>query len=90
MNIPSINPQLRNIISGAVVDYVFVIRDIRDSEFDYKNPNGIARGGDIADVECYIDDEWNQEETMKGMSIENARAWWHKLVHNGYERVLTP
>ena len=73
MNIPSINPQLRNIISGAVVDYVFVIRE-----------------NDIADVECYIDDEWNQEETMKGMSVENARAWWHKLVHNGYERVLTP
>ena len=74
MNIPSINPQLRNIISGAVVDYVFVIH----------------RKGKMADVECYIDDEWNQEETMKGMSIENARAWWHKLVHNGYERVLTP
>ena len=74
MNIPSINPQLRNIISGAVVDYVFVIH----------------RKGDIADVECYIDDEWNQEETMKAMSVENARAWWHKLVHNGYERVLTP
>ena len=83
MNIPSINPQLRNIISGAVVDYVFVIHE---TKFDYKNPNG----GGIADVECYIDDEWNQEETMKGMSIENARAWWHKLVHNGYERILTP
>ena len=73
MNVPSINPQLRNIISGAVVDYVFVIRE-----------------NDIADVECYIDDEWNQEETMKGMSIENARAWWHKLVQKGYERILTP
>ena len=70
MNIPSINPQLRNTISGAVVDYVFVI-----------HPKG-----DIADVECYIDDEWNQEETMKGMSIENAREWWNNLVHNGYER----
>ena len=77
MNIPSINPQLRNIISGAVVDYVFVIRS------DINPPT-------TADVECYIDDEWNQEETMKGMSVENARAWWHKLVHNGYERVLTP
>ena len=80
MNIPSINPQLRNIISGAVVDYVFVIRE---TEF---GPNTEK----IADVECYIDDEWNQEETMKAMSVENARAWWHKLVHNGYERVLTP
>ena len=73
MNVPSINPQLRNIISGAVVDYVFVIRE-----------------NDIADVECYIDDEWNQEETMKAMSVQNARDWWHKLVHNGYERILTP
>ena len=73
MNIPSINPQLRNIISGAVVDYVFVIHE-----------------NDIADVECYIDDNWNQEETMKSMSVQNARDWWHKLVHNGYERVLTP
>ena len=73
MNIPSINPQLRNIISGAVVDYVFVIRE-----------------NNIADVECYIDDEWNQEETMKGMSVQNARDWWNKLVHKGYERILTP
>ena len=73
MNIPTINPQLRNIISGAIVDYVFVIHE-----------------NDIADVECYIDDEWNQEETMKGMSIENARAWWENLVHNGYERITTP
>ena len=73
MNVPNINPQLRNIISGAVVDYVFVIH-----------------GNDIADVECYIDDEWNQEETMKAMSVENARAWWHKLVHNGYKRIMTP
>ena len=73
MNIPSINPQLRNIITGAVVDYVFVIHE-----------------NDIADVECYIDDEWNSEETMKGMSIENARAWWDNLVVNGYERILTP
>jgi len=78
MNIPSINPQLRNIISGAVVDYVFIIRGASDG------------GRYIADIECYIDEEWNQEETMKGMSIENARAWWHKLVHNGYERILTP
>ena len=73
MNIPSINPQLRNIISGAVVDYVFVIRE-----------------NDIADVECYIDDEWNQEETMKAMSVQNARDWWNKLVHKGYERIMTP
>ena len=76
MNIPSINPQLRNIISGAVVDYVFVIRE---TEF---GPNTET----IADVECYIDDEWNQEETMKGMSIQNARDWWNTLVHKGYER----
>ena len=73
MNIPSINPQLRNTISGAVVDYVFVIHE-----------------NDIADVECYIDDEWNQEETMKAMSVQNARDWWNKLVHKGYERILTP
>ena len=73
MNIPTINPQLRNIISGAIVDYVFVIHE-----------------NDIADVECYIDDEWNQEETMKGMSVQNARDWWNKLVHKGYERILTP
>jgi len=45
---------------------------------------------DIADVECYIDEEWNREETMKGMSIENARAWWNTLVHQGFERILTP
>ena len=73
MNIPSINPQLRNVITGAVVDYVFVIHE-----------------NDIADVECYIDDEWNSEETMKGMSVQNARDWWKALVHKGYERVLTP
>jgi hypothetical protein len=73
MNIPSINPQLRNIITGAVVDYVFVIHE-----------------NDIADVECYIDDEWNSEETMKGMSVQNARDWWKALVHKGYERILTP
>ena len=41
---------------------------------------------EIVDVECYIDEDWNKEETMKGMSIENARAWWNNLVHNGYER----
>ena len=73
MNIPTINPQLRNIISGAVVDYVFVIHE-----------------NDIADVECYIDDEWNQEETMKGMSVQNARDWWKTLVNQGFERILTP
>ena len=72
MNIPSINPQLRKV---------------------YKKNNGetwdyvfIIRENDIADVDCYIDEEWNQEETMKGMSIENARAWWNNLVHNGFER----
>ena len=81
MNIPSINPQLRKIDgNGNVTDYVFVVRE---TEFG----DNIEK---IADVECYIDDKWNQEETMKGMSIENARAWWHKLVHNGYERILTP
>ena len=50
----------------------------------------VIRENDIADVECYIDDEWNREETMKAMSVENARAWWNTLVHNGYERILTP
>ena len=73
MNMPSINPQLRNIISGAVVDYVFVIHE-----------------NDIADVECCIDDEWNSEETMKGMSVQNARDWWKSLVNQGFERILTP
>jgi len=80
MNIPSINPQLRNTISGAIVDYVFVIRE---TEF---GPN-IEK---IADVECYIDDEWNQEETMKGIRIQNARDLWNKLVHKGYNRIMTP
>ena len=73
MNIPSINPQLQNTISGAIVDYVFVIHE-----------------NDIADVECYIDEVWSQEDTMKSMSIQNARDWWNTLVHKGYERVLTP
>ena len=50
----------------------------------------VIRENDIADVECYIDDEWNSEETMKGMSVQNARDWWNKLVHKGYERILTP
>ena len=77
MNIPSINPQLQNTISGAIVDYVFVIH------VDKIPPI-------TADVECYIDDEWNQEETMKAMSVQNARDWWNKLVHKGYERILTP
>ena len=74
MNIPSINPQLRIVNEGQVTDYVFVI-----------HPKG-----DIADVECYIDDEWNQEETMKAMSVQNARDWWKTLVHQGFERILTP
>jgi len=80
MNIPSINPQLRIVNEGQITDYVFVIRE---TEF---GPNTEK----IADVECYIDDEWNQEETMKGMSVQNARDWWKTLVHKGYERVLTP
>ena len=74
MNIPSINPQLRKTYKvdreGEVWDYVFIIHP--DNE--------------IVDVECYIDEDWNKEETMKGMSIENARAWWNNLVHNGFER----
>ena len=84
MNVPSINPQLRIINEGQITDYVFVIRE---SEFDYKNPNG---GETIVDVECYIDDEWNREETMKGMSVQNARDWWKTLVNQGFERILTP
>jgi hypothetical protein len=77
MNMPSINPQLRKIDQGQVTDYVFVIR-------------GADGAKDIADVECYIDDEWNREETMKGMSVQNARDWWHTLVNQGFERILTP
>jgi len=73
MNIPSINPQLRNVNEGQITDYVFVIRE-----------------NDIADVECYIDDKWNREETMKGMSVQNARDWWKTLVNQGFERILTP
>jgi len=33
---------------------------------------------------------WNKEETMKSMSIENARDWWKTLVNQGFERILTP
>jgi hypothetical protein len=80
MNVPSINPQLRNINEGQVTDYVFVIRE---TEF---GPNTEK----IADVECYIDDKWNREETMKGMSVQNARDWWKTLVNQGFERILTP
>ena len=80
MNVPSINPQLRIVNEGQVTDYVFVIRE---TEF---GPNTET----IADVECYIDDEWNQEETMKGMSVQNARDWWKSLVNQGFERILTP
>ena len=84
MNIPSINPQLRKIYkdgvnstSGSEVwDYVFTVRPDTDEK--------------IVDVDCYIDEDWNQEETMKTMSIENAREWWNNLVHNGYERIITP
>ena len=50
----------------------------------------VIRENDIADVECYIDDEWNREETMKAMSVQNARDWWKTLVHQGFERILTP
>jgi len=80
MNVPSIVPQLRIVNEGQVTDYVFVIRE---TEF---GPNTEI----IADVECYIDDEWNQEETMKGMSVQNARDWWKSLVNQGFERILTP
>ena len=82
MNIPSINPQLRKIErqtsagDGRIIDYVFIVRPDTDEK--------------IVDVDCYIDEDWNQEETMKSMSIENAREWWHKLVHNGYERIMAP
>ena len=76
MNIPSINPQLRK-----------VYKENNGETWDYVF---IIRENDIADVDCYIDEEWNQEETMKGMSIENARAWWNNLVVNGYERIMTP
>ena len=75
MNIPSVNPQLRKIKDGQIMDYVFIVRD-SDRE--------------IMDVDCYIDEDWNQEESMKGLSIENARAWWGNLVHHGFERILTP
>ena len=75
MNIPSINPQLRKIKDGQIMDYVFIVWD-SDRE--------------IMDVDCYIDEDWNREESMKGMSIENARAWWNNLVHNGFERITTP
>ena len=80
MNVPSINPQLRNTIKNKVVDYVFVIRE---TEF---GPN-IEK---IADVECYIDDNWSREETMKAMSVENARDWWNTLVKQGFKRITTP
>ena len=88
MNIPSINPQLRKRYKdngsgrGETWDYVFIIRhDVAG----YTHCNE-----DIVDVDCYIDEEWDKEETMKGMSIENARAWWKNLVVNGYQRVMTP
>ena len=80
MNIPSVNPQLRKIEGGQIMDYVFIIR----------NDGGTDCNEDIVDIDVYIDEEWNQEETMKSMSIENARAWWNNLVHNGFERIRTP
>ena len=80
MNVPSINPQLRNTIKNKVVDYVFVIRETE------VGPN-IEK---IADVECYIDDNWSREETMKAMSVENARDWWNTLVKQGFKRITTP
>ena len=75
MNIPSINPQLRKVYkenNGEIWDYVFIVRPDTDDK--------------IVDVDVYIDEEWNQEETIKSMTIENAREWWNNLVHNGYER----
>ena len=84
MNVPSINPQLRKVykdgvnqeVKGETWDYVFIVRD----------DGGTDCNEQIVDVDVYIDEEWNREETMKSMSIENARAWWDNLVHNGYER----
>ena len=76
MNIPSINPQLRKIDQGQIMDWVFVIRE---TEF---GPNTEK----IADVECYIDEEWNKNKTMKGVSIEDARKTWNLLVTKGFER----
>ena len=80
MNIPSINTQLRKRWDNQTVDYVFIVR----------NDGGTDCNEDIVDIDVYIDEEWNQEETMKSMSIENARAWWNNLVHNGFERIRTP
>ena len=56
MNIPSINPQLRKVYkenNGEIWDYVFIVRPDTDDK--------------IVDVDVYIDEEWNQEETMKGI-----------------------
>jgi len=78
MNVPSINPQLRKRWDNQTVDYVFIVHPDNDG---MKN---------IVDVDVYIDEEWNQEETMRSMSIENARAWWNNLVHQGFERIRTP
>ena len=50
----------------------------------------VIRAKDIADVECYIDDKWSNEESMKGLSVRNARDWWKTLVNQGFERILTP
>ena len=79
MNMPSINPQLRK-----------VERQTSAGDGQITDYVFVIRENDIADVECYIDDKWNREETMKGMSVQNARDWWKTLVHKGYERVLTP
>ena len=79
MNVPSINPQLRKVYkknNGETWDYVFIVR----------NDGGTDCNEEIVDVDCYINEEWNQEETIKSMTIENAREWWNNLVHNGYER----
>ena len=82
MNIPSINPQLRKNYKengsgkSETWDYVFIIRPDTDEK--------------IVDVDCYINEDWNQEETMKSMSLENAREWWENLVTNGYVRITTP
>jgi len=72
MNVPSVNPQLRKIHESETWDYVFIVRPDTDEK--------------IVDVDCYIDEDWQSDETMKEMNIEDARAWWNKLVHNGYER----
>jgi len=72
MNVPSINPQLRKISESKTWDYVFIVRpDIDDNHVD---------------IDCYIDEEWNKNKTMKGVNIEDARKTWNLLVKKGFER----